>query len=90
MKFEVDFTQRALKDIKRHTQSGNIRLLAKLDKLLDELENHPETGTGQPEKLKHLPGYWSRRLNKKHRLVYTIQGKKVVVTVISAYGHYDV
>ncbi|AWW31967.1 MULTISPECIES: Txe/YoeB family addiction module toxin [Echinicola] len=89
MNFEVDFTERALKDIKRHIKSGNKRLLDKLDQLLDELEYHPETGTGKPEKLKHISGYWSRRINKKHRLVYTIDGKKIVVTVISAYGHYE-
>ncbi len=89
MNFEVDFTQRALKDISRLKKSGNKSLISKLSQLLDELEDHPETGTGQPEKLKHLPGYWSRRINKKNRLMYTINGKKVNVTVISAYGRYD-
>lgn len=89
MNFEVIFTQKALEDISKHKQSGNKALLSKLDRLLDELEDHPETGTGQPEKLKHLPGFWSRRLNKKHRLVYTIDGKNVIVVVISTFGHYE-
>jgi len=38
---------------------------------------------GQPE------GRWSRRLSKKHHLVYRIYETEVVVLVISAYGHYD-
>ncbi|MBD3628358.1 MAG: Txe/YoeB family addiction module toxin [Cyclobacterium sp.] len=63
--------------------------MIKIDQLLDELEEHPETGTGKPERLKNiLSGYWSRRINKEHRLVYSIDGEKVIVTVISAYGHY--
>jgi len=56
---------------------------------LDGLEEHPETGTGKPERLKNnLTGLWSRRINKEHRLVYYIDGNKVTVTIISAYGHY--
>ena len=42
------------------------------------------------EQLKGLPeGRWSRRLSKKHRLIYRIYETEVVVLVISAYGHYD-
>lgn len=57
---------------------------------LSELSEHPRTGTGHPEQLKGLPeGRWSRRLSKKHRLIYRIYEREVVVLVISAYGHYD-
>jgi toxin YoeB len=50
---------------------------------------HPETGTGKPEKLKfELTGYWSRRINKKDRLIYSIEHHIVTVTVVSAVGHY--
>ncbi|MBS3739342.1 MAG: Txe/YoeB family addiction module toxin [Psychroflexus sp.] len=52
---------------------------------------HPYSGSGNPEQLKHnLSGFWSRRLNKKDRLIYEIiekPDKKVVV--ISALGHYE-
>lgn len=89
MSFEIIFTKVAEKDILRHKRSGNKNLILKLDQLLDELEEHPETGTGKPEQLKNnLAGFWSRRLNREHRLVYAIDGKKVIVTVISAFGHY--
>jgi len=51
---------------------------------------HPETGTGKPERLKFdLSGYWSRRINKKDRLIYFIQNEIVTVTVVSALGHYS-
>jgi len=53
--------------------------------LLHELEEHPRTGTGKPEFLKHLK-QWSRRINHKHRMVYTIGSDAVVV--VSVIGHY--
>ncbi|MBQ8939393.1 MAG: Txe/YoeB family addiction module toxin [Paludibacteraceae bacterium] len=57
--------------------------------LLSELEEHPRTGTGQVEQLKHFDNEtWSRRINREHRLVYEIHDKEVLVLVISAYGHY--
>ena len=50
---------------------------------------HPITGTGQPEMLKHnLQGLYSRRINKKHRLVYSIKEEIVTVYVLSAHSHY--
>jgi len=59
-------------------------------KLLDELQEHPTTGTGKPERLKHYTEpTWSRRISDKHRLVYRIQDEVVIVLVISAYGHYE-
>lgn len=45
--------------------------------------------TGHPEKLKHdLEGFWSRRINKKHRLIYQIEDEIITVIVVSAYSHY--
>ncbi len=58
--------------------------------LIQELKNHPRTGTGKPEPLKgDRSGQWSRRITKKHRLVYEIHDTEVVVLVLTAYGHYD-
>ena len=89
MSFKITFTKIAEKGILRLKKSGNKKLILKIDQLLDGLEEHPETGTGKPERLKNnLSGLWSRRINKEHRLVYSIDGNKVTVTVISAYGHY--
>jgi toxin YoeB len=56
---------------------------------LEELKDHPTTGRGKPEQLKHysLPT-WSRRISSKHRLVYQIHENIVTVIIIAAYGHY--
>ena len=62
----------------------------KASQLLAELEEHPRTGTGQVEQLKHFKNEtWSRRITREHRLVYEIHDNEVLVLVISAYGHYD-
>lgn len=58
--------------------------------LLDELMEHPRTGTGHPEPLSgDRAGQWSRRITRKHRLIYEIRETEVVVLVLTAYGHYD-
>lgn len=59
-------------------------------KLIAELYEHPRTGTGKPEQLSgDRSRQWSRRISKKHRLVYEIHDAEVVVLVLTAYGHYD-
>ena len=85
----MDFTQEALDDIKKHKKNGNKALLKKLEKLLLELKQHPSTGTGQVEMLKHYQEEtWSRRINNEHRLVYRIKDDVIIVLVLSAYGYY--
>ncbi|WP_317132751.1 Txe/YoeB family addiction module toxin [Pedobacter sp. BS3] len=69
-------------------KTGNKAVLNKLLNLLKELSEHPFTGTGKPEPLKHsLSGMWSRRINKEHRLVYEV--KESVVFILSVKGHYE-
>ena len=59
-------------------------------RLLNELSEHPKTGTGSPEPLRgDRSGQWSRRITNKHRLVYEIQELEVIVLVLTAYGHYE-
>ncbi len=89
-KYTLSFTLEADKDIQKHKKSGNKALLKKLAAILEELQEHPETGTGKPERLKNnLSGFWSRRLNLEHRIVYEIENNIVTVTVVSAMGHYN-
>jgi len=83
IEYELVFTQEALDDIQKHKKSGNKPLLKKLEKLLVELRQHPSTGTGQVEMLKHYKEEtWSRRINDEHRLVYRIKDDMVVVLII--------
>ncbi|MDF9830872.1 Txe/YoeB family addiction module toxin [Parabacteroides sp. PF5-6] len=59
-------------------------------KLILELQDHPETGTGHPKPLgKNRVGQWSRKITDKHRLVYQIDNEQITVLVLSSYGHYD-
>ena len=87
MSYHLDFTHKAKDDITFHKKSGNKSVQKKLLVLLEEVAEHPFTGTGKPEQLKHnLSGLWSRRINKEHRLVYSVSENTVFV--LSAKGHY--
>ncbi|MEO7174315.1 MAG: Txe/YoeB family addiction module toxin [Saprospiraceae bacterium] len=88
MNYHLDFTDNALGDIAFLKKSGNKAVQTKLLNLLQELSEHPFTGTGKPELLKHgLAGLWSRRINRENRLVYEVTDS--VVFILSARGHYD-
>ena len=90
MNYTLEFTIQALEDIEKHKKSGNKSVLLKIKQLLNELREHPRTGTGQPELLKHeLVGLYSRRINRKHRLVYSIKEDIVTVYILSAFAHYS-
>ncbi len=80
MPYHLDFTDKAQKDIDFHKKAGNKAVLKKLLILFEELAEHPFTGTGKPEPLKHnLSGMWSRRMNKEHRLIYEVEEDKVFI-----------
>lgn len=87
MSFQLHLTETALEDIGHHKKSGNKQLLKKLFMPLEELSEHPFTGTGKPEAPKHqLAGCWSRRITQEHRLVYEVKDDKVYI--LSVKGHY--
>lgn len=59
-----------------HWQAEDEKMLARLNALLKECMRTPFKGTGKPEPLSgNLTGWWSRRLNLEHRLVYRVSGK---------------
>ena len=87
--YKLDYTDKAMMDMQR-LKNEEPKAFQKLSKLLEELMDHPKTGTGHPEQLKgNRSGLWSRRITKKHRLVYEIHDNKILVLVLTAYGHYD-
>lgn len=58
-------------------------------KLIDELLEHPYTGTGKPKPLGgNRTGQWSRRITDKHRLVYVVEDNTLIVFIVSAASHY--
>lgn len=87
--YTIVFTEGAKRDLKA-LQKQAPQAIKKLAKLLDELKEHPRTGTGQAEPLKGYDGsVYSRRITKEHRLVYRIYEDVVEVLVLSAFGHYS-
>lgn len=63
------------------------KMLKRINTLLNDIARNGNTGIGKPEALKHLNGYWSRRINDEHRLVYRIVGDEIHVTACRY--HYD-
>lgn len=58
---------------------ANKAIYNRLNKLILETARTPFEGTGKPEALKHdLKGYWSRRINDEHRLVYRVEDRFVL------------
>mgnify|MGYP002624643029 FL=1 len=87
--YVIDYTETAKEHI-RLLRQNEPAAYKKVTQLLLELIDHPKTGTGHPEQLKgQVADTWSRRITKKHRLVYEIHDKQVLVLVLTAYGHYE-
>jgi toxin YoeB len=69
-------------------QENDRQLLKRINLLLKDTQRAPADGLGKPERLKaNLSGYWSRRINTEHRLVYTFSDEELVI--ISCRYHYE-
>ena len=88
MKYKIIYSQKAEEDLARLLKDEQPAYKKAL-KLIAELYDHPSTGTGHPEPLTGRPNQWSRRITKKHRLVYEIQDEVITVLVLSACKHYN-
>lgn len=61
-------------------QTNDKSVLKKINTLIKDIERTPFKGIGQPEALKHnLSGWWSRRINLEHRLVYRIENESIIL-----------
>ena len=77
---EIVFTKNALKDLKYWKKQKNKEILLRIESLLNDIIKNPFEGIGNPEPLKYqLSGYWSRRITKEHRLIYTIKDGKIII-----------
>ncbi len=89
MAYQLEFTEKSLKDIESFKKAGDKSLLKKIFLLLDEIASTPFEGLGKPEPLKHnYSGYWSRRINREHRIIYKVETEKIII-IFSSKGHYD-
>jgi toxin YoeB len=68
-------------------QQSDRKILKRINKLINEICRTPFDGIGKPEPLKHgLSGYWSRRINDEHRIVYKVE--KDALFVVQLRYHY--
>ena len=87
--YEIEYTEQFIEDVQVHKKAVQKSVLTKINALIDELREHPTTGTGNPEPLKgDRRGQWSRRITQKHRLIYEINEDVITVVLLTAWGHY--
>ena len=76
---EVIYSTRAKED-EGHWKKTSPKIIKRMDKLIADIQLRPFTGIGKPERLKFdKSGYWSRRINEEHRLVYKIANNRIYI-----------
>ena len=76
---KIVFSSQAWEDY-LHWQQTDRKLIKRINNLIKEVVRTPFEGTGKPEPLRHaLGGYWSRRINDEHRLVYKVEGDSILI-----------
>ena len=82
----VEFVPDAFKEYQDWIETDR-KLALRIGDLIRDILRNPFEGIGKPEALKHqFKGYWSRRINREHRLIYKITDDSVLI--ISCYSHY--
>ncbi len=82
----VTFTEKAWEHL-LYWQRQDKTILNKINSLIKECQRHPYAGTGKPEPLKgDRSGFWSRRINREHRLVYRVNSG--AIEIVQCRYHY--
>jgi toxin YoeB len=69
-------------------QKTDKKKLQRINELLKDIARQPFAGIGKPEPLKHqLAGFWSRRIDENHSLIYTVQNDEILI--VKCRFHYD-
>ena len=75
----LSWTEDAWEDYE-YWQRASKEKVKQIGKLIKAIKRDPFKGIGKPEPLKHdLAGYWSRRIDQEHRLVYEIQDDAIII-----------
>lgn len=83
----LTFTENAWEDYV-YWQKVDKKVLKKINELIKDIKRSPFQGIGKPEALKYdLAGYWSRRIDQEHRLVYKIEENEL--QIFACRFHYD-
>ena len=70
--------------------SEDKKIFKKIGTLIKDIKRNPTDGIGKPEPLKYeLSGYWSRRIDDEHRLVYKIADNDDTIIILSCKDHYN-
>jgi toxin YoeB len=73
------FAEKAWEDY-LYWQKTDKKILKRINTLIKDIAREPFEGIGKPEPLKHaLSGYWSRRINDEHRIVYKVQEDSLLI-----------
>lgn len=73
------FSENAWEDY-LYWQNTDKQILKRINELIKDIQKNKHKGIGKPEPLKHnLSGYWSRRINNEHRLIYRIEEDKIMI-----------
>ena len=84
---KIIFSKNAWEDYV-YWQTEDKRTLKKINTLIKDIQRTPYEGIGKPEPLKFdLAGYWSRRIDLEHRLVYQVEDSDILIYVCRF--HYD-
>jgi len=61
-------------------QATDKKVLKRINKLVKEIKRNPFEGMGDPEPLRHnWSGYWSRRIDREHRIVYKVIDENLII-----------
>jgi toxin YoeB len=73
------FAEQAWQDY-LHWQATDQQRIRRINALINEIMRQPFSGIGKPEPLKHaLKGYWSRRIDSEHRIVYRVSEDSLLI-----------
>jgi len=73
------FSEHAWEDY-LYWQNTDKKMLKRINTLIKDIQRNKYDGVGKPEPLKHsLFGYWSRRINNEHRIVYKIENSGILI-----------
>ncbi len=87
MMWKIKLTKNAIKDIPKLKSAG---LWDKTKRILDILKNNPFQNPPSYEKLVgDLKGFYSRRINQQHRIVYKVFSDIVIVEIFAMWTHYE-
>ena len=76
---QVAFEEKAFEDFTNWATQDK-KLYTKIIALIKDIKRSPFLGLGKPDPLKHeLSGYWSRRINDEHRLVYKVTDTMIII-----------